>query len=104
MAISFRRPIQRGEAGIVTHLRVRCPPRGVAVRFAVNRPAAVSLVVTRAGRRVALLRRRLAAGAHVLRFRVAQTGEHRLRLTATGGALQLAADQAQLSVRSCPAG
>ncbi len=104
MAISFRRPIQPGEAGIVTHLRVRCPPRGVAVRFAVNRPAAVSLVVTRAGRRVALLRRRLAAGAHVLRFRVAQTGEHRLRLTATGGALQLAADQAQLSVRSCPAG
>lgn len=101
LAISFRRPIQRGEAGIVTHLRVSCPPRLVAVRFALDRNAAVSLAVSRAGRRVLVLRSRLRAGPHTLRFRVSATGEHALRLTATGGARQIAVDQAQLSVSAC---
>lgn len=101
LAVSFRRPIQRGEEGIVTHLRVACPPRLVAVRFALNRTAAVSLRVTRGGRRVVLTRARLRAGAHTFRFRVGSAGEHALRITAAGGARQIAVDQAQLSVRGC---
>ena len=99
LAVSFRRPIQRGEGLIVTRLRVACPPRLVAVRFALNRTAAVSLRVTRAGRRVVVLRARLPAGGHTLRFRVGTTGEHALRLTAVGGPRQMAVNQAQLSVR-----
>ncbi len=102
LAISFRRPIQRGEAGIVTHLRVACPARGVAVRFALDARADVTLEVTRSGRRVARLRSRLSAGPHVWRFRVARTGEHRLRLTARAGG-RIAVDQAQLTVNRCPA-
>ncbi len=62
LAISFRRPIQRGEEGGVTHLRVSCPPRLVAVRFALDKTAAVSVALTHDGRRVVLLRSRLRAG------------------------------------------
>ncbi len=102
LAVSFRRPIQRGEAGVVTHLRVACPPRAVAVHLALDAGARVSLAVTRAGRRVALVRARLAPGPHVLRFRVAGTGEHRLRLSAQAAG-RIAVDQAQLTVNRCPA-
>ncbi len=101
LAISFRRPIQRGEAGGVTHLRATCPPRSVAVRFAVDRPALVTLRVTRAGRRIALLSSRLRAGPHTFRFRVTDPGEHALLLTAKDSAGQAAADQALLSVGRC---
>ena len=73
----------------------------MAVRFALNRTAAVSLRVTRAGRPVALKRARLPAGGHTIRFRVSSTGEHALRVTAVGGSRQVAVDQAQLSVGGC---
>ena len=101
MAASFARAIQRGDASGVTRVRVTCPPRLVAVRFAVSRPATVSLAVSRAGRPVARLGARLAAGAHVLRFRVNRTGTHVLRLTAAGGLGRTAHDQALLNVNRC---
>ena len=100
MAASFVRGIQRGEVNGMTRIRVACPPRGVAVRFALSRAATVSLVVTRAGRTVARPRARLGAGRHVLRFRVTRTGEHLVRLTAAGRDGS-AHDQAQLSVNGC---
>lgn len=100
MAASFVRGIQRGEANGMTRIRVACPPRGVAVRFALSRAATVSVVVTRAGRTVARPGARLGAGRHVLRFRVTRTGEHRVRLTAAGRGGS-AHDQAQLSVNGC---
>jgi glucose/arabinose dehydrogenase len=101
MAASLARRIQRGEAAIVTHLRVKCPPRNVAVRFALARPATVSLVVTRLGRTVARPGARLGAGAHTFRFRVGQTGEHVLQLSARDGLGRVARDQAQLTVSAC---
>lgn len=102
MAASLIRAIQRGDASGVTRIRVACAPRLVVVRFALSRPATVSLVVTRAGRPVARPGGRLAAGAHVLRFRVGRTGEHLLRLTAVDAPGRAAHDQALLSVNRCP--
>ncbi len=98
---SFMRPIQRGEAGIMTHVRVACPPRGVAMRFGLARRATVSMVVTLAGRTVARPGARLAAGAHVLRFRVTRPGQYLARLTAADGPGRAARDQAQVTVRPC---
>jgi hypothetical protein len=72
----------------------------VAVRFALSRAATVSVVVTGAGRTVARPGARLAAGRHVLRFRVTHTGEHLVRLTAADRRGS-AHDQAQLSVNGC---
>lgn len=100
-AASFLRPIQRGEAGIMTHVRVACPPRDVAMRFGLARPATVSLVVTLRGRTVARPGARLGAGSHVVRFRVRQTGQHLVRLTAAEGSGRSARDQAQLTVNAC---
>jgi hypothetical protein len=100
MAASFVRGIQRGEVSGMTRIRVACPPRGVAVRFALSRAATVSVVVTRAGTTVARPGARLGAGRHVLRFRVSRTGEHLVRLTAADPRGS-AHDQAQLSVNRC---
>ena len=102
MAASFVRGIQRGEVNGLTRIRVACPPRGVAVRFALSRAATVSVVVTRAGRTVARPGARLGAGRHVMRFRVTRTGEHLVRLTAADPRGS-AHDQAQLSVNRCDA-
>ena len=102
MAASFVRGIQRGEVNGLTRIRVACPPRGVAVRFALSRAATVSVVVTRAGRTVARPGARLGAGRHVMRFRVTRTGEHLVRLTAADPRGS-AHDQAQLSVNRCGA-
>ena len=102
MAASFVRGIQRGEVNGLTRIRVACPPRGVAVRFALSRAATVSVVVTRAGRTVARPGARLGAGRHVMRFRVTRTGEHLVRLTAADPRGS-ARDQAQLSVNRCDA-
>lgn len=102
LAISFRRPIQRGSAGLVTRIRVACPPRAVALRFAVGARADVTLRMTRSAREVSLRRARTPAGAHVWRVRVPATGEYRLRLTARAGG-RIAADQAQISVNRCTA-
>ena len=60
----------------MTHVRVACPPRGVAMRFALARAATVSMVVTLRGRTVARPGARLGAGSHVLRFRVQHTGQY----------------------------
>lgn len=100
LAISFRRPIQRGGAGLVTRIRVACPPRPVALRFTVSERADVTLRMTRGGRQVSLRRARLAPGPHVWRVQVAAIGEHRLRITARAGG-RIAADQAQISVNRC---
>jgi hypothetical protein len=100
-AASFMRPIQRGEAGIMTHVRVACPPRLVAMRFGLARPATVSMVVSLRGRTVARPGARLGAGSHVLRFRVRRTGRHLVRLTAAEGPGRAARDQAQLTVNPC---
>lgn len=101
MAASFARGIQRGEAGIMTHVRVACPPRGVAMRFGLARPATVSMVVTLRGRTVARPGARLGAGSQVLRFRAGQTGQYLVRLTAAEGPGRAAHDQAQVSVNPC---
>jgi hypothetical protein len=101
MAASFARGIQRGGVSNMTRIRVACPPRLVAVRFALARAATVSVVVTRSGKTVARPRARLGAGAHALRFRVNQTGEHLVRLTAADSLRRAAHDQAQPSVSSC---
>ncbi|HTI34467.1 MAG TPA: hypothetical protein VL422_12365, partial [Miltoncostaea sp.] len=100
MGASFVRGVQKGEAALMTRVRVACPPRQVAVRFGLARRATVSLVVTLAGRTVARPGARLGAGVHTLRFRVDRTGEHLVRMTAAegGGA---AHDQLQLSVNPC---
>ena len=101
MAASFARGIQRGGVNNMTRIRVACPPRLVAVRFALARAATVSVVVTRSGKTVARPGAHLGAGAHVLRFRVSQTGEHLVRLTAVDSLRRAAHDQAQLSVNRC---
>jgi hypothetical protein len=99
---NLRRAVQRGEAGIMTHVRVACPPRGVAVRLGLARRATVSMVVaTRSGRPVARPGARLGPGAHVLRFRVTRPGQYLVRLTAAEGPGRSARDQAQLTVRAC---
>jgi DNA-binding beta-propeller fold protein YncE len=101
MAASFARGIQRGGVSNMTRIRVACPPRLVAVRFALARAATVSVVVTRSGKTVARPGARLGAGAAVLRFRVNRTGEHLVQLTAVDSLRRAAHDQAQLSVNSC---
>ena len=101
MAASFVRGIQRGGVSNMTRIRVACPPRLVAVRFALARAATVSVVVSRSGTTVARPGARLGAGAAVLRFRVSRTGEHLVRLTAVDSLRRAAHDQAQLSVGGC---
>ncbi len=100
LGASFRRPIQRGNAGIVTRLRVACPPRLVAVRYAVSRTADVAIRVTGPGARLTLTRSRVRPGLRVARFTVRAPGFHRLRLTARSGTA-IAVDQAQLDVAPC---
>jgi hypothetical protein len=102
MAANFRRAIQRGEVGVMTHVRVACPPRGVAMRFVLARRATVSMVVARyRGGVVARPGARLAAGAHVLRFRAPRMGRYLARLTAAEGPGRAAHDQAEVSVNPC---
>jgi hypothetical protein len=101
-AANFRRGIQRGEVAVMTHVRVACPPRGVAMRFVLARRATVSMVVTRyRGGVVARPGARLSAGAHVLRFRAPRVGRHLVRLTAAEGPGRAAHDQAEVSVNPC---
>lgn len=101
MGASFVRGIQKGEAALMTRVRVACPPRRVAVRFGLARRATVSIVVTLGGRTVARPGARLGPGLHTLRFRVDRTGEHLVRMTAAEGAGRAAHDQLQLSVNTC---
>jgi hypothetical protein len=101
MGASFVRGVQKGEAALMTRVRVACPPRQVAVRFGLARRATVSIVVTLGGRTVARPGARLGPGLHTLRFRVDRTGEHLVRMTAAEGAGRAARDQLQLSVNRC---
>ena len=100
LAVSFRRPIQRGGAGLVTRVRVACPPRSVAMRYAADRTADIALRVTGPGGRFELRRSRVRPGLHVVRFPVRSTGTYRLRLTATAAG-RSAVDQAQVDVAAC---
>jgi len=101
-AANFLRPVQRGEAGIMTHVRVACPPRGVAMRFGLARRSTVSMVVTRfGGETVARPGGRFAAGTRVLRFRVTRPGQYLVRLTAAEGPGRAGRDQAQVTVNPC---
>lgn len=102
MGANLRRVVQRGEAGIMTHVRVACPPRWIAMRFALSRRANVSMVVTtRSGRTVARPGARLGAGARVLRFRATAPGQYLAHLTAAEGPGDAAHDQAQVTVSTC---
>lgn len=100
-AIAFLRPIQRGSSGIVTRIRVACPPRTVALRYTLSRRADVSLTVTAARSRSTASRTRVPPGRHTIRVPVHETGFHRVVIRArTLG--RIAVDQAQIDVAGCP--
>ena len=102
MAASFARGIQRGEAGIMTHVRVACPPRGVAMRFGLARRGDRLDGGDRCGAGPSRARGRGSApGRTCCGSGCRQTGQYLARLTAAEGPGRAAHDQAQVSVNPC---